>query len=350
MRLLTFFLLLSIGVTACKAPTSPAPSSNDNRWLVPVGLVKDGGPGKDGIPVLEAPLFVPIDSIGYLKEEDLVLGLRVGTDIRAYPHNILNYHEIVNDLVGGEPLAVTYCPFTGTGVGISRDILGSVTTFGVSGLLYQTNLMPFDRETGSTWSQMLTQCVNGEHIGKGQKIIPMIETSWKTWKEMYPESRVLSAETGFNWDYDQYPYLDYRTDHDFFIFPPDSLDARLPYKERVHGIIHYQDVKVYRFSAFGDSVTVIADQFGGNHFVLAGSKDRNFIVSYDAELSGVGRLYFTAVNDGSVIIMHDQYGNQWDIFGRAVSGPQAGQELKPTKSFMGYWYGWGAVYSGTMIY
>jgi hypothetical protein len=194
-------------------------SSQNGEWLIPVSEVRDGGPGKDGIPALSNPKFISLDKVDYFLDNELVIGFVDGDKNRAYPHSILDWHEIVNDRVGSVDISVTYCPLTGTWICWDRKIIGKVTTFGVSGLLYNSNLIPYDRETDSNWSQIGLQCVNGPLVGTEAVTIGVVETKWGTWKKIYPESKVLSTNTGYNRGYGFYPYGDYRADHAYLLFP-----------------------------------------------------------------------------------------------------------------------------------
>jgi len=171
-------------------------------WLIPVDQVFDGGPGKDGIPALLNPPVGSLSSINYLSGNDLIIGVGIGDSFRAYPHTILDWHEIINDQIGESFYAVTYCPLTGSGIGWNRRIQDQVTTFGVSGLLYNSNLIPYDRATNSNWSQMSLQSVNGQNIGRKADLVSVIETTWKT---MYPESEVVTDQTGHSKPYGVYP-------------------------------------------------------------------------------------------------------------------------------------------------
>ena len=178
-------------------------SSDPSAWLIPVNEVFDGGPGRDGIPSVDKPVFITADdpANSYLLDNDLVVGIKIGNVVRAYPHPILDWHEIINDKIGANALALTYCPLTGSAVAWNRIINGTETTFGVSGLLYNTNLIPYDRLTQSNWSQMKLQCVNGELIGQTPQLFNIVETTWKTWKELYPNTLVVSTNTGFSRPY-----------------------------------------------------------------------------------------------------------------------------------------------------
>lgn len=320
------------------------PISGSNTWSIPQSEVLDGGPGKDGIPALVNPNFGNVQSTTYLSENDLVIGFKQGDDIRAYPHAIMDWHEIVNDNVGTVSVAVTYCPLTGTGIGWNRILKGKETTFGVSGLLYNTNLIPYDRQTNSNWSQLLNESVNGQLLGEKADLIKLFETDWKTWKALYPNTKVLSTNTGFSRTYGTSPYGDYNTNNDRFLFPVPK-DRRLPLKERVHAIVDGDDAKAYRFESF-TSNNIIKDSFKGKNYVLVGNV--NFIVSFELESNTAG-LVFEYIYAGTPILLRSDDGTQWNIFGEAVSGPRTGSVLKPAASFMGFWFSIPAFYN-TVIY
>lgn len=353
---LAFFYLISCSEKEKIKPESGITNPNGNsgnlpaaEWLIPKNEVFDGGPGKDGIPALENPEFISLDKATYLNNNDLVLGFRSGNAIKAYPHKILDWHEIINDNAGSTFLAVTYCPLTGTGVGWNRLIDGNKATFGVSGLLYNSNLIPYDRATGSNWSQMRMDCVNGPLQGKNISTYHLIETNWGTWKQMFPNSVVASSNTTYERNYNRYPYGDYRSDHDIFLFPVHPQDARLPAKERVYGIITPNKVKAYRFSNFDNQeVQLFQDKAGKVPVVIIGSKKHEFIVAYQSRTKNLEDLEFTVVEGDDVLIngalVSDQYGNVWDIFGHAISGPHKGAKLLEVKGFVGFWFAWGAFY------
>jgi len=325
-------------------------NKDNNNWLIPISEVRDGGPGKDGIPALSEPEFIPAVEADYLDDDDLILGF-VGTGVaKAYPHRILDWHEIVNDQVGGVSLAVTYCPLTGTGIGWNLYIDGHTTTFGVSGLLYNSNLIPYDRRTDSNWSQIRLDCVNGQMIGTEIETFTLVETTWKTWNKMYPSSTVVSLNTGYNRDYDRYPYGSYRTNHEYMIFPVANQDIRIPGKARVHGIVTSGNAKVYPLSLFGEQVSVIEDSIEGNNYVVVGHGSDNFAVSFLSNPGDGTLLSFTPVQEQYPVVMTDDEGNLWDVFGTAVKGPRKGSRLKHARSFIGYWFSFAAFYPQVSIY
>ena len=325
---------------------------NPPDWTLPVNEILDGGPGQDGIPALENPAFISAQEATYLREGDMVIGWEHNGIARAYPHRILDWHEIVNDRIQDFPFSVTYCPLTGTASGWQRTIGEIRTTFGVSGLLYNTNLMPYDRLTGSTWSQIQLECVEGPNQGRKARTFPLVETPWETWKSMYPETQVLAEETGFDRNYSVYPYGDYRTNDEYLIFPVNPDDDRLPRKARVHAVIVNQTSRVYRLSRMSATgISLIHDQFQGKPVIVAGSKGRNFAVSFYRNLADGTILSFSEANSlRPSVIMQDQEGNEWDAFGRAIEGPRKGTQLTPTESMIGYWFAIASFYPDAEIY
>lgn len=346
--LLTFS---AIAMQACTKDTSNdnEGSNSNNKWLIPVDQVLDGGPGKDGIPSLQNPAFINVQETSYLEDDDLVLGFIEGDDVRAYPHPILDWHEIVNDDFDNHSVAVIYCPLTGTGIGWDRVINETQTTFGVSGLLYNANVIPYDRATDSNWSQLLMKSVNGPLKGTSAKGYNLLETTWATWKKLYPDSRVLSTQTGFNRNYGNYPYGNYKTSNDL-IFPVNNTDDRLHKKERVLAVIHDERARAYRFDSFDASLSVIYDEFLSQELVIAGSKNLNLMVAFNRELPDGTVLDFEPLENELPVILSDQEGNHWDVFGRAVNGPREGEKLPQLTQMMGYWFSFAAFYPGISIY
>ena len=351
------YVFLTVLVTACfnKEPgRSTGGTIDDEIWLIPQTRVVDSGLGFDGIPALELPLLVDATDVDYLKPNDLVIGFFTGDNYRVYPHKILDWHEIINDRDDDLHFTINYCPLTGTGMAWDQFIKGQKTTYGVSGFVYNANLMPYDRRTESLWSQMLVRCIQGEKVGEEPVHYSVIETTWETWQQLYPNSSVLSISTGFERPYDVYPYInqltlaDYRQD-EFLISPIGKDDRRLHRKERVLGVNINDEAKVYRFSSFGGPISVISDKFQGEELVIIGSKDLKIILSFFADIDDQ-TLVFEPIIDDLPNILKDNEGNIWDVFGYATDGPRKGQQLGIPKSNMGYWFAWGAIFEEPEIF
>lgn len=325
-------------------------TANDGVWLIPKDEVRDGGPGKDGIPALLNPVFVEPDEAVYLSDEDLVIGFKWGDSIRAYPHDILDQHEIVNDQIGNLIFAISYCPLTGTGMAWNRRLGSTETTFGVSGLLYNSNLLPYDRATDSYWSQMRLDCVNGSLKGLKAELLPVIETNFGTLRRMYPAVKVISPNTGYHRSYGSFPYGDYKINNNYLLFPVSMSDNRVPNKERVYGIIVDKKAMVFRFEHFTSNTVSFEVEFSGLKFVVVGNKQDNFFVAFLASTKNGVNLSFTALQNQYPLIMIDQEGNRWDVFGRAQEGPRKGESLEPANSYMGYWFAWAAFFRNPEIF
>ena len=326
--------------------TLPVTNPSVDGWLIPKNQVRDGGVGIDGIPSLDDPKFTLATEVDYLDPDDLILAIRVGSELKAYPHPILDWHEIINDRVGNESIALTYCPLTGTGIGWDRMINEQETTFGVSGLLYNTNLMPYDRATNSTWSQQRLDCVNGLNIGMRAELHTFIETKWSTWLTAYPESQVLNIDTGFDRDYKIYPYNDYRTNNNNIIFPVSNTDNRLPAKDRVLGVFVSGKMKGYTFSNSQSTLEIIQDEFNSQKLLVARSTDHNLIVAFLNR--NLNETYTSLPESDFPFIIQDGSGTKYDILGH--SDDEANKGLKLADQFMGYWFSWGTFYPDAELY
>lgn len=226
---------------------------SDPDWLINPAEVISGAI-KDGIPALTDPNYIQLTSANcddtyYVNDNDFVTIIKNGTTVKAYPHKILDWHEIVNDEINGIPLSLSYCPLTGTSDAWKRTINGKVTTFGVSGFLYNDNLILYDRETDSLWPQILKISANGILKNTEPIRFQVTEMTWEAAKTISCDIQLLSDNTGFSRNYAQYPYGTYR-DVEGLLFPITFEDSRIFGKERVLNILVENKAKVYRFSDF----------------------------------------------------------------------------------------------------
>lgn len=360
LTLILFTTILLLSFSSCNTVDSDedpfgnnGSSIGDSEWLIPANEIIDGGPGQDGIPSIDEPEFIHMYQADFLDDDRLVLGIKKGEEVRLYPHQILDWHEIVNDNFDEESIALTYCPLTGTGIAFDRMIDNFETEFGVSGLLYRNNLIMYDRNTDSRWSQMQMRSVNGPLIGEEGSVIQTIQTDWKTWKQLYSDARVLSNDTGFSRDYNSFAYGEsYLTNDNVFIFEPKRQDERLPNKAQIHAVFpdklegESTIPRIFAIDGFSDSIQVIRETFDNKSLIAVGNSDLNFVVSYYT----VSSNNFEPVQGELPIIMKDEEGNKWNIFGEAVSGPKTGSKLIPTTSYSGYWFAFADFYPNSCIY
>lgn len=255
--------LLGILVYFVNVRVLPAMTMNGfelDRPLVAEDQIKRGGPPRDGIPSIDKPKFVPVADADYLKADDRVLGLVINNEARAYPIAILNWHEIVNDEFDGQAIVISYCPLCGTGMAFSPE--PPVREFGVSGLLYNSDVLLYDRETESLWSQIMAKAISGPMKGKKLAAIPISHTSWSDWKAQHPGSRVLSTQTGYARDYSKTPYGGYQKSNQLF-FPVAASDQRFHNKEWVLGVNIGETYKAYPFSELAKTSSPVKDSISG---------------------------------------------------------------------------------------
>jgi len=352
-----FILLLLLPVlTVCDLNVeNPAPDPRTNpeyaNWLIPKSEIVVRSSVEDLVPPLDNPTFLMLPEATYLKEDDRVLGVNIDGILRAYPISILNYHEVVNDHFQVADIMISYSPLTGTAALWDRgNMKGFFSSFSTSKYIFNSNHILFDDETASHWLPMYFECVNGTLEGFDPETYPVVETSWKNWKSMFPGSKVLSNSTGFDFNYYLDPYLAYQIS-DSIRFSTKPLDTRLPYKEKVHGIIINDRVKVYPHALFGDSNSIIQDNFQGLSVVVVGNNSQKFIVSFERRIESGIELDFSPVNGPAPnILIEDQEGNQYDLFGLAVEGPDKGRQLKSTNFLYGYWFALAAMYPDPVIH
>lgn len=235
--------------------------------LIDSNEIHHGGPAKDGIPAIDKPVFIAARQADYLHNEDMVLGLAINGIAKAYPIKILNYHEIVNDFFLKKAVVISYCPLCGSGIGYSANIEGINTTFGVSGLLYNSDVLLYDRETNSLWSQLLSKAISGERKGIELDMLPVNHTTWQGWKKQYPDTVVLSDKTGFKRDYSRTPYGNYDKSQSLY-FPVSQLNKDYHPKEYVLGLKLSGKTKVYPFAELSKIKSPYKDSFAGTNVTI----------------------------------------------------------------------------------
>lgn len=310
---------------------------------IPLEKIKSGGPPKDGIPSIDEPVFVAAADADFLSDSDTVIGLNLNGDARAYPLLILVWHEIVNDEVGGIPVAVTYCPLCYTSQVFERVIQGEAVEFGTTGKLYQSNLLMYDRLTDTYWSQVLGTAVKGPLSGDRLERVPFDIVSWGDWKVLHPETVVLSTDTGHIRSYGVDPYGTYYTDPRI-IFPVDNPDDRMHPKEIVIGLGLGGVHKAYR-QADIESAVAINDSVGGTDVLLLSMFPGN-TRAFDRVLDG--QVLSFVHEDGRVTDLGS--GSEWNYDGLAISGSLAGEQLERLAIEPGFWFEWATIYPDTLIY
>ncbi len=290
------FLAVTVAIT-CTAGTihlvqyRGAPSFDLRNAIIPLNEIRSGGPPKDGIPALTNPRTLAAKDAAYLKAGDRVVGVVVGASSRAYPLKILNHHEIVNDELGGVPFAVTYCPLCDSVVVFDRRTENGLREFGVSGLLYNSNVLMYDRrdKPESLWSQVAAQGVSGPGARTLLKTLPVELTTWQDWQTRHGDTTVLSDQTGHARNYRVNPYRAYFASRNL-MFPVKPLSNRLPIKSRVLGVWSDGKARAYPLAAFRAEVEGLEQELDGKRFRLAYDAKHKTLRVLDAQ-QGVQWMY-----------------------------------------------------------
>jgi hypothetical protein len=320
-----------------------------------------GGPPRDGIPSIDDPEFIsPEDAAEWLADNEPVIALEIEGDARAYPLQILTWHEIVNDTIEEVPVLVTFCPLCNSAITFDRRLGGEVYEFGTSGLLRNSDLVMYDRTTESLWQQLTGEAIVGDLVGQRLTFLPSSLVSFDDFRETYPGGIVLSRDTGYSRDYGRNPYAGYDTiGRSPFLFTGPE-DGRLPAVERVVTVALDSVDVAYPLSVLSE-VGVIHDTQDGQDLVvfhadgtssalgasvIAKGEDVGATGVFDPNLEG--QMLTFAVDGGRIV--DEQTGSTWNVLGQAIDGALAGSNLEPIVHGDHFWFAWAAFKPDTIIY
>ena len=328
--------------------------------LIDLDHLVSGGPPPDGIPPIDNPKFADASTVQWLDGQEPVLSLTVAGETRAYPLQVMTWHEIVNDTVGGVAVAVTYCPLCNSGVAFHRQVSGRLLDFGTSGMLYADNLVMYDRQTESLWPQLTGKASVGALTGTQLEAVPMGVVGWAQFLSAHPDALVLTRDTGHARDYGRNPYAGYDDpEGPLLVEPPGPGDPRLAVKERVIGIREGEEaVAIRRDRVAGDGVVNVT--VGGLDLVvwhrpgqrsgldadeIAEGREIGTIGVFDPEVAG-RTLTFTPDREA---FRDDQTGSTWNVLGAATAGPLEGRRLTSHTHLDTFWFAWVAFQPDTEL-
>lgn len=358
----TFLLSLSMCLLLSPGPLGAVElKTNRAKALVPLDDIVPGGPPPDGIPAIDRPKFVtPGEAVAWLSAKEPVLALEVNGDARAYPLQILTWHEIVNDTIGGRAVSVTYCPLCNSGIAFDRRIGDKTYDFGTSGMLYKSDLVMYDRQTHSLWAQMEGRAIVGDLAGTRLAMLPSNTLAYAEWKRLHPAGKVLSRDTGHSRSYGRNPYQGYDDpqSHPFLFF--NKVDGRLPPKERVVGILIGERARAYPFRLLA-SRKVVADTVAGQPVLVfyrpgtLSALDRS-VIAQSREIGATA--VFSPVVDGKALTFEAtesgfrdrETRSLWSLLGRCYDGPLVGKTLHPLIHVDAFWFAWAAFQPTTDLY
>jgi hypothetical protein len=338
--------------------------TNFARHSVPFDEIMSGGVGRDGIPSIDAPEFISnTEAQEWLADNEPVIALELDGDARAYPLQILTWHEIVNDTVGNVPVAVTFCPLCNSAIVFDRRVAGEVYEFGVSGLLRNSDLVMYDRTSESLWQQFTGEAIIGDLTGTQLTFLPSSLISFADFQAAYPEGQVLSQDTGFNRRYGVNPYTNYDANGGTPFLFDGEIDERLPAMERVVAVTLTDadgttvDI-AYPLSSLAEAGVINDTEHNLVVFHLPGTSSALGAtqIAEGADVGATGvfdpRLddqTLTFRREGATIV-DEQTGSTWNILGEAISGELAGQQLTPIIHGNHFWFAWAAFHPDTLVH
>lgn len=335
--------------------------TNFKKHSVPLSEIISGGPPKDGIPAIDKPAFETVEAAGkWLKPREPVILLERGAEARAYPLQILIWHEIANDTVGGLPVSVTFCPLCNTAIAFDRRLEGRVLDFGTTGKLRFSDLVMYDRQTESWWQQITGEAIVGDLTGKRLTMLPALIVSWETFRTTFPKGKVLSRNTGFPRSYGRNPYVGYDDVNASPFLYTGPRDARLRPMERVLTVSIGQEDVAYPFSTL-EQRGVVNDTVGSVPIVVlyvkgvASALDKSSIA--DSRDVGTAAVFQRRLDGRTLtfrrrgeIFVDEQTGSTWTILGEASAGSLRGKKLTPVVSGQHFWFSWAVFKPKTRIY
>jgi len=333
-----------------------------SRHSVDYSEIFSGGPPKDGIPAIDRPRFETVEQAdAWLRPSEPIISFSHDEDTRAYPLQILTWHEIVNDVVGGLPVLVSFCPLCNTAIAFNRNANGQVLDFGTTGRLRYSNLIMYDRQTETWWQQASGEAIAGELAGTQLEFLPATIIAWQDFKEAHPAGQVLSRDTGHSRPYGQNPYVGYDDINSSpFLYRGPATSDRLPPMARVLAVELGGEVVAFPYETL-QTLRVINAQVGGEDIVvlweagtasaldgvtLAGGRDVGAAAAYSRVVEGRA---LTFSFDGSAIL-DEETGGSWDVLGRAVQGELAGASLEAVVAVNHFWFSWAAFKPETQVY
>ena len=306
--------------------------------------IRWGGVRQDGIPPLRQPNMISAKKANYLDDDNVVFGIEVNGDVRAYPKRILAWHEMFVDRVGGVDVAGVYCTLCGTVILYDTDAKGLSHDIGTSGFLYRSNKLMYDRATQSLWNTLKGEPVLGPLVGKDIKFDhrSVVTTTWGKWRELHPDTKVLSLNTGHRRNYDEgVAYHEY--------FATDDLMFHTPFSD--HRLKNKEEVLALRFKGGGNDPVAISTNFLEKNPIYSGvSGKQKFVVLTDE--TGANRVYdpagvtFKSLNGDNTIT--DSQGARWQVAESRLTHPD-GRELKRLPYHRAFWFGWHASYPNTHL-
>ena len=315
---------------------------------------------RDAIIPVDRPAYGGLDGLPWLTDDHLVIGYESGGEAFAYPIDILNLHEIVNDTIGGLPVLITYCPLCFSCVVFNREVDGQTLTFGNTSALYQSDLVMYDHQTGSYWFQVAGEAVVGTLTGSRLKVLPSMTTPWGDWKALYPQTRLITGAEGFE-NFFAAPryargfgevYQD-QINAGQFVFPvdEDKLDGRLPAGEIVLTVEVGDAMTAFPLGTIGDGA--VNSEVGGLPVVVFTTSGGRSVAAFSRAAptgASAGQTLTFDYREEDGMFLDRETGSTWDFAGRAQDGPLTGSRLDQVNTRRSFWFAVVIAFPGVAIY
>ncbi len=337
-------------------------NTNWNKHTVPYDELLSGGPPRDGIPPIDKPTFVDVNQAKtWIGDNEPVVFVKIKDKVKAYPIQVLIWHEIVNDALGGKQISVTFCPLCNSTIVFDRVLNGKLYDFGTSGLLRNSDLVMYDRQSESLWQQFTGEAIIGDLAGQTLTMLPSAMISFKDYYTKYPNAKVLSKETGHYRAYGNNPYVGYDDVNNSPFLYSNPMDDRLKPMQRVVTIANKHVAKAYTYKILKKK-KVVNDIFSGNKIVVfhksgtTSALDGQNIAS--SRNVGATSVFSSVLNGDSLDFVYDRTKgiidtktkSSWNIFGEAVNGKLKGKVLKQIVHADHFWFSWAAFKPDTLVY
>ena len=336
--------------------------TNWEKHNVPYDELLSGGPPRDGIPPIDNPEFVDvIDAKSWIKDNEPVVFVKINEKVKAYPIQILIWHEIVNDTLGKKEISVTFCPLCNSTIVFDRNLDGKLYDFGTSGLLRNSDLIMWDRQSETLWQQFTGEAIIGDLTGKKLTMLPSSMISFKDYYSKYPKGKILSKETGHYRAYGNNPYVGYDDIYNSPFLYSNPVDKRLKPMQRVVTLLGTTSEKAYTYDIL-KSQKVINDTLDGKNIVvfhksgtssaldrqiISNSRDIGATVVFNAKVKGEVLEF---IYDKNLGIVDSKTKSSWNIMGEAVSGKYKGTTLQQLVHADHFWFSWAAFKPDTLVY
>ncbi len=322
-KLILLMLVIFYSCNDPEAITTFNSDQNEFNWIVPIESINGSF---NPFPLAKDPIMSRVKDIDYISNNSLVAIVSIGDEIKVYPYQFISNFEAVNDKIGDIEYSITYCPITQSGLVMDRNIKNGKVSLRASGYLFNDNLVLYDENSDTYWSQMETRSIKGKYANELFSTHNLVELPWKIVKEYFPEGKVFIDTSIQNKGFQNKKGDIQKGDHVFGV-----IDFNINQKNIVY---------IYDLQNFTNGTVIKNKNVSNDNLIIIGNRELQFITTYINDSNAI----FKAVQNQFPIVMEDDKNNKWNVFGVAISGPRKGDQLNSKTSFNALWWAWQAFY------